>query len=295
MSINKLSIEYPGHTLKCSVWPGRVKLLTGACVVKNNLKIYNDFVGEYSSYMLVPAERELLGELKDHWSKMRMLDIGVGTGRTSYTFSAIVKDYTGIDYSQKMIEKCKDVIGEHDTVRFTLQDATDLSKYYDQKFDFVLFSMNGIDSVDHNDRKKILLEVHKNLDDDGFFFFSTHSLHTFPDSFPFRYRFSKFNKRKPIHSVYQWWKILLYKVRMWNMYRGVDVQGIQGKSWAILITGDHDFKMQIYHIKPDYQVKELEGAGFEVISVYDDNGNLKDPLKDRINRYMYFLCKKSVK
>ncbi|VAW92812.1 hypothetical protein MNBD_GAMMA23-375 [hydrothermal vent metagenome] len=259
----------------------------------NNLKVYNDYVDDYTSYELVPQERNILVKFKERWGKTRMLDIGVGTGRTSFTFSAIVNDYTGIDYSHEMIKKCKTVIEENESVRFDLQDATDLSQYIDNKFDFILFSMNGLCSVGHDDRVKILSEVYKVISDDGFFFFSTHSLHTFPNHFPFKIKLPKFNKRQPLHWAYQWWKLLLRRFRIQRLYKGVDTNEICGKPWAILATGDHDFKIQIYHIKPDYQVKQLEDSGFEVVSVYDERGNERDPLKENINEYMYFLCKKN--
>ena len=131
-----------------------------------------------------------------------MLDICVDTGRTSYTFSALVNEYVGIDYCPVMVDRCKEVIGEQESVHLEVLDATDLSKYYDQKFDFVLFSLNGIDSVDHESRQKILSEAHKVTAKDGLFLFSTHSLH----SFPFKTKFPEFRKSRPIYSTYKWLK-----------------------------------------------------------------------------------------
>lgn len=261
----------------------------------DNVDVYNEYVDAYQDYTLDLSERKILSVFKKQWHNMKMLDIGVGTGRTSYTFAPIVKDYTGIDYSHKMIEKCKEVIGEGDSVRFDYQDATNLSKYKDKQFDFVLFSMNGICSVDHEARLKILTEVHNVMDDDGFFFFSTHSLHSFPDHFPFKIELPKFNKRQPFHWLYRWSKSLSRKIRIKKAYKGTNVSEICNMPWSILITGDHDFKMQIYHTKPDYQVKQLEDAGFEVVTVYDQKGKERDPLRERINEYMYYLCKKSKK
>jgi len=254
--------------------------------------VYNEYVDEYQDYTLDLSERKILSVLKDKWHNTKMLDIGVGAGRTSYTFAPIVKDYTGIDYSYKMIEKCKMIIGESDSVRFDFQDATDLSRYKDERFDFVLFSMNGICSVGHDDRVKILAEVHKVMDDDGLFFFSTQSLHTFPDHFPFKIVLPEFDKRKPFHWAYKWAKLFSRKYKVNKMYRRANINEICDMPWSILVTGDHDFKMGIYHSKPDYQVKQLEDAGFNVMTVYDEKGNERDPLKDRIHGYMYYLCKK---
>ena len=36
---------------------------------------------------------------------MKVLDLGVGAGRTSYTFAAIAGEYVGVDYAPTMIER----------------------------------------------------------------------------------------------------------------------------------------------------------------------------------------------
>lgn len=254
----------------------------------DNLKTYNKVVHEYKRYELNPPERNVLSAFKDKWHNTRMLDIGVGAGRTSYTFSAIVKEYIGIDYSHSMVLASKKTIEEEENISFEVCDASDLSRFYNNKFDFILFSQNGIDSVDHDTRIKILAEVRKVLDVNGYFFFSTHSLHSF---FPLKPTIFQFDKRKPIHSLYYMWKDIKFAMRLKRIYRDVDVDSIKKKSWAILITGDHDFQMKVYHILPDSQVKQLNEVGFDVISVYDRDGMLIDPLQTKAGGMMYFLCK----
>ncbi len=253
-----------------------------------NLKTYNKVVNEYKRYELNLPERAILSSLKDKWHNTRMLDIGVGAGRTSYTFSAIVKEYTGIDYSSPMVLESKKKIGEEKNIHFDVCDASDLSRFYNDKFDFILFSQNGIDSVDHDTRLKILSEVRKILDVNGYFFFSTHSLHSF---FSFKPKIFPFDKRKPIHSIYYAWKDIKFAMRKKRLYRNVDIDLIKKKSWAVLITGDHDFQMKVYHIKPDFQVQQLNEAGFDVVSVYDRDGKIIDPSKDNAKGMLYFLCK----
>lgn len=254
----------------------------------DNLKTYNNVVHEYRRYELNLPERIILSTLKDRWHNTRMLDIGVGAGRTSYTFAAIVKEYTGIDYSPAMVLESRKKIGEGENISFDICDASDLSRFYNDKFDFILFSQNGIDSVDHDTRLKILSEVRKILDVDGYFFFSTHSLHSF---FSFKPKIFSFDIKKPIHSIYYAWKDIKFAMRKKRLYRNVDKDLIKKKSWAVLITGDHDFQMEVYHIMPDFQVKQLKDAGFDAVSVFDRDGMLIDPLTTSDNRALYFLCK----
>jgi len=138
----------------------------------DNLKTYSTVVHEYNSFRLSGPEQIILRKFKDRWHKFRMLDIGVGRGRTSHVFSALVKEYHGIDYCAPMIDACKGkgTIIEYETVDFHVCDARDLSQFYGATFDFILFSQNGIDSVDDDTRIKILSEVRKVLNVEGYFF-----------------------------------------------------------------------------------------------------------------------------
>ena len=253
----------------------------------DNLKTYDNVVHEYKRYDLYHPEQTILSRLRDTWHRTRMLDIGVGAGRTSYIFSAIVKEYIGIDYSAPMVTECKEIIGENERVSFFVCDACDLSQFYDTKFDFILFSCNGIDSVERDQRLMILSEVRKVLGAEGYFFFSTHSLHPF---FPIKKTISPFNKRKPVRSLWYAMKDYIFLMRKKWLYRNVDVNAIKKAQWALLITGDHNFQMRGYHSYPDYQVKQLEDTGFAVESVYGRDGSIIDPSENKPEVSLYFLC-----
>jgi len=252
-----------------------------------NLNVYNQVAHEYTDYKLTPSEIKILERFKEKWHTTNMLDIGVGTGRTSYTFSVLVDQYHGIDYSTSMINRCKQIINEHNSCRLDVQDATDLSALYGNDYDFIMFSLNGIDSVEHDKRIQILSEVAKVLNKDGYFFFSTHSLY----SFPFEVRLPTINLKNLAFSSYYWLKAFKQYLRLKWHYRGVDEKSVLEKNNETLITGDHDFKMGIYHIKPDQQVKQLQEAGYEVVTAYNQSGDIIDPMTDQSNSYIYYLCK----
>ena len=70
----------------------------------DNKTTYNsrDIVDIYGSCMgnrLTKPEETILGIIRDRLPEMRMLDIGVGCGRTSIYFMDQVREYIGIDYS----------------------------------------------------------------------------------------------------------------------------------------------------------------------------------------------------
>ena len=53
-------------------------------------------------------EETVLNELRAKLPKMRMLDIGVGAGRTTHHFASLTKkEYVGVDISKNMIKACR--------------------------------------------------------------------------------------------------------------------------------------------------------------------------------------------
>ena len=60
--------------------------------------------------------------------------------------------------------------------------------------------------------------------------------------------------------------------------------------WEILKTGDHDFKMDIYHINPVYQLQQLDESGFQVESIYSLYGRIENAETTQANT-LYYLCR----
>ena len=254
--------------------------------MQQNLQTYNNYTHEYKDYHLYPAEQIIFGKFEDKWSDFRMLDIGIGTGRTTYHFSPLVKHYTGIDYAEMMVQKCREKIKVTENVILEQADARDLSKYYNDKFDFIMFTLNGIDSVSHEDRKNILQEIRKVLTKDGHFYFSSHSLRAFRN-----YREPpKFKWYSPAKSILQIVKTKMFNRRIKSFYSDKQVQSFSGSDWKILKTGAHDFNIDIHHIDPSYQLKQLNEIGFDVVSIYGLYGGIQDVKTTKCNT-LYYLCK----
>jgi SAM-dependent methyltransferase len=254
--------------------------------VDHNRAVYNDFVHEYVEYRIYPPERAILNRFKRDWPGMRMLDIGIGTGRTTYTFAAVAGEYVGIDYAEEMVRGASAIIPPSPDVTLKFHDARDLSEYYTKPFDFVFFSMNGLDSVSHEDRERILREVRKVLKPTGHFSFSSHTIRGFkpePAVRPFRLS-------DPLRSGYHRWKDSRHRARMRDTHRGLNVTELRGRDWAVLKTGDHNFAIDIYHVNPLFQIERLRQLGFSIDALYDPEGATPDPAKTEAD-WLYYLCR----
>jgi SAM-dependent methyltransferase len=103
---------------------------------------------------------------------VRLLDLGVGVGRTTGILQRRVAHYVGIDYAEPMIQAARE---RYPSADLRVADAADLSAWEDGSFDVLLFSYNGIDSL-HPEGKRIrfLEESRRVLVSDGLLILSTH-------------------------------------------------------------------------------------------------------------------------
>lgn len=255
----------------------------------DNLLTYNAIALEYVRSNLFLPERELLIVLREQLKDMDVLDLGVGAGRTSFTFAALVRTYIGIDYAPAMVEICRSRFGENDRQKFLCLDAADLSTFDDQKFDLVLFSFNGIDTVELKQRRKILQEVHRLLKPDGYFFFSGHSL----DAFPWPIEWPRFRLTRPLRSM-----VSLAKKAIWNgrrcwANRRQKADDLKKRGWAYLQDGAHNFGLIHFYATRRYQIQELHEHGFEIEFCFGLDGR-KLRVTETVPDYsIHFLCRKA--
>lgn len=120
---------------------------------------------------LTPAEAALVQRWVPRSS--RILDLGVGTGRTYSDLAGRAADYVGVDYSEAMVEAAR---RRFPGGRFEVGDAADLSRFDDRSFDVVVFSYNGLDYVHPFERRqRALAEIHRVLSPGGVLVMSTHN------------------------------------------------------------------------------------------------------------------------
>jgi SAM-dependent methyltransferase len=245
-----------------------------------NRRIY-ETEAEIQSYrgrtVLTPDERVVLERLRDRWHEIDVLDVGVGAGRTAYTFGAIARRYVGIDYSPAMIELCRETISESDRRQLLVADARDLSPFEAGTFGFILFSNNGIDAVDPEERQVVLREFRRVLTDDGTVLLSAHSLDTLPMRGPRRLP----SLRPPVGNILRSTKDFLRQARNAARYRranrSLDLEAARRRGWGIARDPGHNFALAHYYVTAEAQIEQFREAGLEVTDVLDAHGAPVDP------------------
>src|SRR4051812_15302485 len=98
---------------------------------------------------LFPGEKTLFEKYSDKIIGKKILDIGIGGGRTTGYFSTLDCDYTGVDYIEDFANL---VASKYKSLTIRQCDARYMDSFADNSFDFILFSFNGIDNMDNEGR-----------------------------------------------------------------------------------------------------------------------------------------------
>jgi ubiquinone/menaquinone biosynthesis C-methylase UbiE len=256
---------------------------------QNNHKTYSTqgVVQHYAQLkQLQPAEATILKWLKPRLSQMKMLDIGVGGGRTTKHFAPLVGEYIGIDYSPKMIAACQKRFSTYSQpIRLEVCDARDLSRFPENYFDFILFSFNGIDYISHRDRLQVFEQIRRVGKPGGYFYFSSHNLQTMAPEFNWQKHLS-FNPLKTYVNLAMWGILRLCNPGMtWNQ--------LKSSGYAILRDESHNFRLQTYYIRPQEQVQQLT-PNFRDIKIYSWKTGLEltgeNDLYSNDDMWLYYFC-----
>jgi ubiquinone/menaquinone biosynthesis C-methylase UbiE len=229
---------------------------------------------------LQPPEQKLLHRFRGRWQEIDMLDVGVGAGRTAYTFAPVARSYVGIDFSPQMIEFSRRLVREDETIRFAVADARDLSQFAERAFDLVLFSFNGIDLASLEDREVILREIRRVVSADGCFAFQSHSLDAFER--PIR----RFRPSRP-RTTY---RSLRKSVRFDRVNPDLDLDAARARGWALVRDPEDDLALPDYYVSAGFQLGQLEKTGFRGVEVWDDAGRPIDPTRPQRSKYLFYVC-----
>jgi ubiquinone/menaquinone biosynthesis C-methylase UbiE len=226
------------------------------------------------------SEEVILQRLYPFIKDKKLLDIGIGGGRTTKYLLEISKDYIGIDYTLGLTEIVK---SKYPQSAIFCADARELH-LRDEVFDFVLFSLNGLDYIDHDDRLKALGEIYRVLKPGGFYMFSTHNRD---------YKgFKKLPWQEDTPFSLGHLRSCLYTLAHWPRHLVMRQHELFKKEYAIVNDSAHGFSLFTYYIGIGEQLKQLERKGFEQIEAYNMVGN---PVKsDSDFPWTYYLARKGL-
>jgi SAM-dependent methyltransferase len=132
----------------------------------------SEVVSAYAHLTGLMADEELLVEryLPAH---ARVLDLGVGTGRTAPALAARSASYVGIDYAEHMVAVAR---ARHPGLDLRVGDATHLVDFRHRSFDAVVFSYNGLDYLHPDEaRSRALREIRRVLVPGGVLLLARHN------------------------------------------------------------------------------------------------------------------------
>jgi len=257
---------------------------TGSSISISNRDAYNNSkaVSFYKDYARVqPPEKTIFGELEPKLSTLRVLDIGIGGGRTTELLAPKAKHYVGIDYAQEMVEAAKERFPSHD-IRWG--DATNLSDFADASFDVTLFSFNGIDCIGSSERERALQEMFRVTVPRGLVIFSAHNLLAVRDVY--RVRFHR-NPLVVCRRILRRWRFKKVNASLMADPTG-DIAYVRGDT--------SDLESALAYVRPLWQLDEIKKQGCSSVRCFalKDGRELSEKdLSTDTSTWIYYVCVKA--
>lgn len=230
------------------------------------------------------------------------LDIGQGAGRTTSLLALLTDDYQAVDFTPAMVELAR---RRHPHADIRVGDARRLLDLPDDAIGLAVFSFNGIDAVDHDDRAAVLAAVRRVLQPGGVFVYST------------------LNRNGPLYGLTPWrarplpWHVgsltaarrsapartavALVRLardpgrplRSYRNWRRLRRAAVDHGDWAIGPLDAHDFGLLVHFTELSAEQRSLAQAGFSVEAVYaaEDGRELSADSDTRDVRWFHLVCR----
>lgn len=232
------------------------------------------------------GERAALLSVADDVRGAPLLDVGVGGGRTTLLLRLLSDRYLAVDAAPNMVALFRQ---RYPALDVRLADARDLQGVEDDTFGLVMFSNNGLDAVDHDDRARVLSELARVVRPGGVVLYSTHNV--LGPSFDERpWRLPRPEASLPAGSTARAIAALarrsLRDPGMYTSYwrnRRLD----RHDGWATGPLRAHGFRLVTHFIRVDQIVVEVRAAGLQLADLFSFGGQHVDPAGPK-SRTHYF-------
>jgi len=255
-----------------------------AQIADHNTKIFFEpkLAAWYAAEPLYPAEALTFIRQRQAFAGKHVLDIGVGSGRTTRYLLPFASSYLGIDVSPAMLARCR---RDWPDAEIAELDLRDLKRLNPRRFDFIVASNAVLDVLDHETRSQALANCAALLEPNGIFYFSGHNRRYVKAGLPPALDFSGSRLRWPI-SLGRFLPDRLTHFRMKRFeYRGDD--------YALLNDLAHGWRAVFYYTDRNTQIRQVEGVELKLLEILDNDGRLLAPSdSDRQSGLLHYICQK---
>jgi SAM-dependent methyltransferase len=213
----------------------------------------------YGEQSLFASEVMILERFHDAYAGKRLLDLGVGSGRTTGALLPDVANYVGIDKAEAMLAVAR---RRFPSATFLDMDVRAIGEFGPGRFDFVFGALAILSAFDHAERLAVIEAVHHVLAPGGVFAFSFHNrLWRRAGSMPLHAR--SWHPREIVNSVHP---------QSWINYLRLRSFAREEADYAIHVDPAHRWSGLFYFIDLATQERQLEAAGFEIVARFGEDG-----------------------
>lgn len=222
----------------------------------------------YAGQPLSPGEALSFLLYADRIRGGRILDLGVGSGRTTRYLLPLAARYAAIDPSQAMRER---LLADFPGTDVRDGDMRRIDTLGDETFDVVVASSGVLDAFEHEDRLLALEAVRGRLVPGGIFIFSGHNRdHPRAGQGPASTRLAWNAPWRAIGSAIRYLRDTRNMRRLSHFRR-------DQREYSLLSDAGHHWSLVVYYMSAPAQLRQLAGAGFACLAAFADEGARIDP------------------
>ena len=220
----------------------------------------------YSDQTLCAAETMILLRWRDAFAGKRVLDLGVGSGRTTRFLLPFAADYTGVDFSPNMLARCQ---RDFPTAKLRQLDIRELGQLAGERYDFVMASWAVLDALSPEDRAASLARIATLVAPGGVFVLSAHNREASLAGRAPRLVWSP----RPDRLARELWH---FAIARWNYAR---LRGLRRETAEYALFNDmaHHWRGVFYYISREAQIAQLDAVGFDTREVIGEDGRAVGP------------------